>query len=182
MRSLAEATDDDAPQGVSLAQPQGDGRAPIRRHDADADAAPIPPAPPPAVDFDALMAAMRADDVDHGWPDEPGDVVAGAAADDDAAGPASARADHPSVEDAVICPSATGARSESRPAAKAPIVTGFDIDLMDEDEADLLIRKTIRAMIQEELHGELGERFSRNLRAVIRREIASAIENQMDRL
>ena len=40
-------------------------------------------------------------------------------------------------------------------------------------DADLL-----REMIQEELQGEMGQRFSRNLRAVIRREIAAAIDER----
>lgn len=44
------------------------------------------------------------------------------------------------------------------------------------------IRELLRDMIREELHGELGERFSRNLRAVIRREVASAIEDFLDRV
>lgn len=44
------------------------------------------------------------------------------------------------------------------------------------------IRGLLREMIQEELHGELGARFSRNLRAVIRREVAAAIDDHMDRL
>ncbi|MDP5305916.1 hypothetical protein [Paracoccus spongiarum] len=44
------------------------------------------------------------------------------------------------------------------------------------------IRDLLREMIQEELHGELGERFSRNLRAVIRREVAAAIEDYLDRI
>lgn len=50
------------------------------------------------------------------------------------------------------------------------------------EEEEQSIRDLLREMIQEELHGELGERFSRNLRAVIRREVAAAIEDQIDRL
>lgn len=44
------------------------------------------------------------------------------------------------------------------------------------------IRDLLREMIQEELQGEMGQRFSRNLRAVIRREIAAAIDDQLDRI
>ncbi len=44
------------------------------------------------------------------------------------------------------------------------------------------VRSQIREMIQSELQGELGERFSRNLRIVIRREIAAAVDDQFDRL
>jgi len=32
------------------------------------------------------------------------------------------------------------------------------------------------------LQGEMGQRFSRNLRAVIRREIAAAMDDQLDRI
>ncbi|AUH32555.1 hypothetical protein [Paracoccus tegillarcae] len=48
------------------------------------------------------------------------------------------------------------------------------------DEAS--IREVIRELIQEELHGELGQRFSRNLRAVIRREVAASIDEHLERL
>ncbi|RNF35238.1 hypothetical protein A7A09_006340 [Paracoccus methylarcula] len=44
------------------------------------------------------------------------------------------------------------------------------------------VRSQIREMIQGELQGELGQRFSRNLRIVIRREIAAAVEDQFDRV
>lgn len=44
------------------------------------------------------------------------------------------------------------------------------------------VRSQIREMIQGELQGELGQRFSRNLRIVIRREIAAAIDDQFDRV
>ncbi|WP_255329710.1 hypothetical protein [Paracoccus albicereus] len=46
---------------------------------------------------------------------------------------------------------------------------------------DPAMRALVREIIGEELHGELGTRFARNLRAVIRREVAAAIEDQMDR-
>lgn len=44
------------------------------------------------------------------------------------------------------------------------------------------VRSQIREMIQGELQGELGQRFSRNLRIVIRREIAAAVDDQFDRV
>lgn len=46
---------------------------------------------------------------------------------------------------------------------------------------DQAIRELLREMVQEELNGELGERFSANLRALIRREVAAAVEQQLDR-
>ncbi|WP_295042428.1 hypothetical protein [uncultured Paracoccus sp.] len=51
-------------------------------------------------------------------------------------------------------------------------------ELNDEEQS---IRDLLREMVQEELNGELGERFSANLRAVIRREIAAAIDAHLDR-
>lgn len=62
------------------------------------------------------------------------------------------------------------------PAAAASTITGLSLE-----EEEKSIRELLREMIQEELHGELGQRFSRNLRAVIRREVAAAIDDQMDR-
>ncbi len=50
------------------------------------------------------------------------------------------------------------------------------------DEEEASIRELLREMVQEELHGELGQRFSRNLRAVIRREVAAAIDEHLERL
>lgn len=61
----------------------------------------------------------------------------------------------------------------------------FDVEMQAhaavEDDANQVIRDLLREMVQEELNGELGERFSANLRAVIRREVAAAIEAQLDR-
>ena len=51
----------------------------------------------------------------------------------------------------------------------------------DADDEDRAIRELLREMVQEELNGELGQRFSANLRAVIRREIAAAIDAHLDR-
>ncbi|MCZ0961508.1 hypothetical protein [Paracoccus benzoatiresistens] len=60
----------------------------------------------------------------------------------------------------------------------------FDAELQAQagmEDAEQDIRALLREMVQEELNGELGERFSANLRAVIRREVAAAIEAQLDR-
>ena len=51
-------------------------------------------------------------------------------------------------------------------AAQAPIL----------DEASL--RAMINAIVREELQGELGDRINRNLRKLIRREIAQFLEEQ----
>lgn len=53
-------------------------------------------------------------------------------------------------------------------------------DISGED--DEAIRDLLRELIREELQGELGERFSRNLRALVRREIAAAIDAELSRL
>ena len=50
------------------------------------------------------------------------------------------------------------------------------------DEDDEGIRDLLRELIREELNGELGERFSRNLRVLVRREIAAAIDAELSRL
>ncbi|WP_374301902.1 hypothetical protein [Paracoccus sp. (in: a-proteobacteria)] len=60
----------------------------------------------------------------------------------------------------------------------------FDAELRaaaEPEDKDQDIRDLLREMVQEELNGELGQRFSANLRAVIRREVASAIDAQLDR-
>lgn len=67
----------------------------------------------------------------------------------------------------------------AQPAAPSTVPT---ISGLSPEEEEKSIREILREMVQEELHGELGERFSRNLRAVIRREVAAAIEDQLDRL
>lgn len=46
---------------------------------------------------------------------------------------------------------------------------------------DQSIRDLLRDMVQAELNGALGERFSANLRTVIRREVAAAIDTYLDR-
>lgn len=72
--------------------------------------------------------------------------------------------------------------ASSSPAFSAAAESRYDTvtGLSPEDE-EQSIRDLLRDMIQEELHGELGQRFARNLRAVIRREVAAAIDDQIDR-
>ncbi|MFC3629950.1 hypothetical protein ACFOM8_10890 [Paracoccus angustae] len=69
-------------------------------------------------------------------------------------------------------------------AELAAAAAAFDAELQaqaDGDSTEQDIRDMLREMVQEELNGELGQRFSANLRAVIRREVAAAIEAQLDR-
>jgi hypothetical protein len=61
---------------------------------------------------------------------------------------------------------AEGIEAEGRAARPAPSL----------DEAAL--RAMINAIVREELQGELGERINRNLRKLIRREIAEFLEEQ----
>lgn len=56
-----------------------------------------------------------------------------------------------------------------------------DLEASGHDDEDQSIRDLLREMVQAELNGELGERFSANLRAVIRREVAAAIDTYLDR-
>ena len=67
-------------------------------------------------------------------------------------------------------------RPAEHPAAKPDMSAA---DPMNEEET---IREWLREMIREELLGELGQRFSRNLRSLIRREVAVTIDDQLDRL
>lgn len=46
---------------------------------------------------------------------------------------------------------------------------------------DPALRDLLRTIIQEELQGEMGQRFSSNLRAVIRREVAVVIDQHLER-
>lgn len=77
-----------------------------------------------------------------------------------------------------------GAESESAPAQTPPQgASGAGEQEADPEDADAaVIHAVIREIIQEELHGELGQRFSRNLRAVIRREVAVAIDEHLERI
>ncbi|MDO5704957.1 MAG: hypothetical protein Q4G49_07775 [Paracoccus sp. (in: a-proteobacteria)] len=77
-------------------------------------------------------------------------------------------ADLPPVEDMPVPPPV-----EAAPVAVAPEPAATNADVPQ------ALRALIREMIQEELHGELGQRFSRNLRAVIRREVLAAIDDRM---
>ena len=68
-------------------------------------------------------------------------------------------------------------------SAPAPVLATPEpvVPTVAEIVEDPALRALVREIIGEELHGELGTRFARNLRAVIRREVAAAIEDQMDR-
>lgn len=66
-------------------------------------------------------------------------------------------------------------------AAEAAAFDAEQRAVADADDEDRAIRELLREMVQEELNGELGQRFSANLRAVIRREIAAAIDAHLDR-
>ncbi|MDB6176043.1 hypothetical protein PAF17_00800 [Paracoccus sp. Z330] len=80
------------------------------------------------------------------------------------------------AEQPVEAVSRTEAPKVAQPEGEQATFSG--IAMQSDDE----IRALLRDMIQEEMHGELGQRFSRNLRAVIRREVAAAIDEQLDRL
>lgn len=70
-------------------------------------------------------------------------------------------------------------------AQLAAEVAAFDAEHhapFDPEAEERGIRELLREMVQEELNGELGQRFSANLRAVIRREIAAALDTHLDRL
>lgn len=78
--------------------------------------------------------------------------------------------------------------SINRPAQKQANAVRRDFDddmnlhLFAPTDSDLpngsVLRNLIREVIRQELHGEMGGRFSRNLRTVIRQEVAAALELQ----
>ena len=89
-------------------------------------------------------------------------------------------------------PAAAGADRPDPVARLAAEAAAFDAEMRAQadpsadarDEArdgDRPIRELLREMVQDELNGALGERFSANLRAVIRREVAAAIDTYLDR-
>lgn len=55
---------------------------------------------------------------------------------------------------------------------EAPAPAASSAPILDEES----LRATINAIVREELQGELGERIGRNLRKLIRREIAQMLE------
>lgn len=73
----------------------------------------------------------------------------------------------------------TVAASDGALVGNASALVGNDAALGDDDAA---LRDLLRELIQEELQGEMGQRFSSNLRAVIRREVASVIDQHLERL
>ena len=73
-----------------------------------------------------------------------------------------------------------------RPQADAPAPHLPVAQIVAQTVAQMMDDKTMRAhlqeMIREELEGEMGARFSGNLRAVVRREIASALDDRLTHL
>jgi hypothetical protein len=81
---------------------------------------------------------------------------------------------HPAMADTCAVPEPHAAAMSNRGFAVEQVV------IAPHGEHDL--RDCLRAMIREELQGEFGQRFSSNLRALIRREVSVAIDQQLDRL
>ena len=90
---------------------------------------------------------------------------------------ADAISDDGSVPDRKLVGTAKDVTPADKEAGGAARPAAADIEAEEQSIRDLL-----REMIQEELLGEMGQRFSSNLRAVIRREIASAIDDQLERI
>ncbi|MBM3604729.1 MAG: hypothetical protein FJX25_08230 [Alphaproteobacteria bacterium] len=73
----------------------------------------------------------------------------------------------------------------SAPASSAapfdlPLRVAIEVEALLHDDPHL--RNGLREMVQEELQGEMGQRFSANLRAVIRREITQALDDRLTHL
>ncbi len=69
-----------------------------------------------------------------------------------------------------------------RPGAGSGLAEGLGSDADGSSTAPILdeesLRSVINAIVREELQGELGERINRNLRKLVRQEIAQVLEEQ----
>ena len=63
------------------------------------------------------------------------------------------------------------------PPVHAPPPSAQDVARMVMEHPDL--QRELHAAVQQQLEGEMGQRFSANLRAVIRAQVAMAVEDQM---
>lgn len=88
--------------------------------------------------------------------------------------------DDASAEDGALLLSDAAIVAEADSHA-APIDAPSTITGLAPEDEEASIRDLLREMIQEELHGELGERYSRNIRTLIRREVAAAIDAHLER-
>ena len=86
------------------------------------------------------------------------------------------------AEPAPDAPAAVADTSENRHTAEAPEAAGFedDPDATAQDDAlpmldEAVLRELIRDVLREELQGVMGERVTRNLRKLVRAEIARAL-------
>ena len=52
--------------------------------------------------------------------------------------------------------------------------------ILEWEEEMAQLRSLLREIVREELQGEMGERFSSNLRAVIRREVADSLDRHLE--
>lgn len=121
-------------------------------------------------------------------PAMPAQASAQASAQDAAVGPAQVRGS--AAADVVPAPQAHAPagdgpdRPQAGDAAALPhlpvaqIVAQTVAQMMD----DKTMRAHLQEMIREELEGEMGARFSGNLRAVVRREIATALDERLTHL
>jgi hypothetical protein len=122
------------------------------------------------------------------WRLLPPAMPAQASAQDAAIGPAQVRGS--ATADVVPAPQAHASAGDGpdRPRAHdaaalphlpvAQIVAQTVAQMMD----DKTMRAHLQEMIREELEGEMGARFSGNLRAVVRREIATALDERLTHL
>lgn len=183
LRLGAERRIDEAP----AARPSG-WRAWLRSDPAETQA-PSEPAAPPLAATDIIMGSPAGDDGEDFA--EAFDWKARMRPEIEA--PVQAAVSVPKVTDQRLSGwvSASGA---SDPVARlAAEAAAFDAEMQAQADLeaaalavtqqveDQSIRELLRDMVQTELNGELGERFSANLRAVIRREVAAAIDTYLDR-
>ncbi|WP_420013805.1 hypothetical protein [Tateyamaria sp.] len=137
----------------------------------DHDASPNVPAPETLGEKIAALETLIAGRSDEFEPDEAGaDAYAGTEA------PAMAWEDAEEEDEEVVeatFVSHVEATATSEPEDDTPFFTGDD-DILDEDA----LRELVSDIVRQELQGALGERITRNVRKLVRREIHRALAAQ----
>lgn len=77
-------------------------------------------------------------------------------------------------------PPARKAAVTARVPLAPPAIRELEAASVTRDTIDPMLRSLLREMILEELHGEMGACFSANIREIVRREVATALEIYVD--
>jgi len=167
---------------VAEAEPQppaGEAMAdPAASHPADAEASPAA-----AISLEQTIAELEAAISAYGGPFEPDEGEAALPrpesapepnTDETSAGFAAPSEPAPLAEAASEAPAK--ALEEEEAALDDPVLDGGDPDEMVFDEA--MLRELVTDILREELQGALGQRITRNVRKLVRAEIARALASR----